>query len=382
MRIVGGINLYRNLHRSLRTTAGLPLSRARDVRTVTPVDSVDEREPHFINTVGRHRAQRESLSRRAWWTKRLGTEPASARRFTALDVPLAGASTRLRLRQYQVASDSVDNLMGKMLELARHCQVQMSDELLVKYTQATLQGPVLHPDVVAGKVVLPLHEQVQFWSPTSAKTERDMWVETSNALEGKNFSKLLGRLRATGEFTDPRVAADLRRRVGRLLGQLGKNKPLREVCFGLASDALTQGDDRVALSLINMEQACAKWNNHEMLPVEVNLADLTAWSQKFKSHDLSQDDALMTFLSTWQPMNGLLSSQDPARFKRLEATIATQVKVEKKRIQEKQAELFEQSPPDFVEQSNQLMRQYHSAPETIATRVKAHWIAQLMASTA
>jgi hypothetical protein len=279
MRIVGGINLYRNLHRSLRTTAGLPLSRARDVRAVTPVDAVDEREPHFINTVGRHRAQYESLSRRAWWTERLGTESASTRRFTALHAPLGAASTWLRWRQLgqqEIASDSAGRFMEKMLELACHCQVQMSDELLAKYTQAPLQeGSVLESD---------------------------------------------------------------------------------------------------------MARTGTKSNNDEVLPVELNLVDLKALPQKFKHHDLTQDDVLMTFLSTWQPMNELLSSQNPARFKKLETTIATQVKAEKKRIQKKQAELFAQSPPDFVEQSNQLIHQYHSAPETIATRLKAHWIAELMAS--
>ena len=116
-------------------------------------------------------------------------------------------------------------------------------------------------------IVKPISEEVARWkqesgAPGNAQSD-EFWksFQEHDSAPSFSFAKFLVRLRETSEYKSARLQPDFQQRIGRLLTQLEQadSTTLREVCFTQAAEAVDTCGDRVALSLLNMETACATY---------------------------------------------------------------------------------------------------------------------------
>ena len=92
------------------------------------------------------------------------------------------------------------------------------------------------------------HQRRAHWEAAYRCAPRD-----SGSHPSASFAGFLNRLCETAEFREPRLQPEFTARVCRLLDRLSNNTTLRTQCYALATDAMGECQDRIAVGLDHME---------------------------------------------------------------------------------------------------------------------------------
>jgi len=148
---------------------------------------------------------------------------------------------------------------------ANHLSVAVRNRLAAAMNVSGYAGPQIRFDMGAPPEIAakPISEEVARWkqesgAPGDAQSDA-FWTSLQEHDNAPRFAQFLARLRETSDYKSARLQPDFQQRIGRLLAQLepADSTALRELCFAQAVTAVDTCGDRVALSLLNMETACA-----------------------------------------------------------------------------------------------------------------------------
>lgn len=291
----------------------------------------------------------------------------------------------------------------------------------------------------------PINEEVARWKKESGATgdaQSDaLWKSFQGHDNAHRFAQFLVRLRETSDYKSARLQPNFQQRIGRLLAQLEQadNTALRELCFAQAAEAVDTCGDRVALSLLHMETACATHQAEVKVrnggydnqlqdlvdlakgmyrlqqleeisrakvktlnfvdEIEVYLGYLVHFSQEFKlpvqmetmlyprCSQITEADVIAarntltgheeTFLANWGPMDMMMKKLDPDGFSAMTIKIEARIEKAKEALYTQLAELDEKAE-DYKQKTNLLMADYNQIFATIASKEKRQFVAELL----
>ncbi len=101
----------------------------------------------------------------------------------------------------------------------------------------------------------PLEIETESWWAASGT----LWKDFAEDQYAQDFSAFLGKIRQTSEYRNEGLREDVEGRVRALLQQLADpgNLELRKRCFAQAREAVSSCEDRIAMTLLQLETACS-----------------------------------------------------------------------------------------------------------------------------
>lgn len=315
-------------------------------------------------------------------------------------------------------------------------------------------GPQISYDMSArrGIAAKPINEEVARWKKESARWKKEsgatgdaqsdaLWKGLQGHDNAHSFAQFLVRLRETSDYKRARSQPNFQQRIGRLLAQLEQadNAALRELCFAQAAEAVETCGDRVALSLLHMETACATYQAEVKVrnggydnqlqdlvdlakgmyrlqqleeisrakvktlnfvdEIEVYLGYLVHFSKEFnlpvqmetmlypRCSQITEADVIAarntltgheeTFLANWAPMDMMMKKLDADGFSAMTIKIKTSIEKAKGALYTQLAELDEKAE-DYKQKADLLMADYNQISATIASREKRQFVAELL----
>ena len=177
-------------------------------------------------------------------------------------------STHENLRHIHMHDTPLTSLPPNLFQLPPACHVSFSIDNLSEAVRQELQAlmentpeaerPRLHHDMDDASPTFtakPLDVEAESWLAGSGP----LWKGFSEEPSAREFSAFLGKIRQTSEYSNENLREDVEGRVRALLGYLADpgNLELCQRCFAQAGEAVSSCEDRIAVTLMQLETACS-----------------------------------------------------------------------------------------------------------------------------
>ncbi|WP_192805039.1 NEL-type E3 ubiquitin ligase domain-containing protein [Noviherbaspirillum aerium] len=193
------------------------------------------------------------------WIRELHFQDNSLRAIPSLDQ----LPPDIQLRAFD---NPIAELPPEFLTTPSDIRIWLDPESLVEKTREALEevfnkntykGPkVSYPSgVPKDQAATKLSAAVKFWADETSASLTD-WANFRKEDNASRFADFLTRLREVDPHRDRDPNGDFGRRVVQLLTRLQADPDLRQVCFGLAENALGNCENRIALRFMDMETLC------------------------------------------------------------------------------------------------------------------------------